>query len=195
MKKPNPKVDGFLRKAKGWQSELHELRNILLNSPLTEDFKWHIPCYTLDNKNVILINGFKEFCAISFVKGALLKDPKNILLRIGENTQAGRWIKFASVQQILDLKSTLKSYIQEAIAVEKAGLKLKLKKTSDYKVPAEFQKKLKEMPQLTTAFKSLTPGRQRGYLLHFSSAKQSQTRQARIEKHIPRILDGKGLND
>jgi uncharacterized protein YdeI (YjbR/CyaY-like superfamily) len=195
VNKPNPKVDGFLQKAKKWREELSKLRTILLDSPLTEEIKWRIPCYTLNGKNVILINGFKEFCTISFVKGALLKDAKGILLKIGENTQAGRWIKFTNVEQIAKLESVLKAYIREAIAVERAGLKVKFKKISDFKVPEEFQAKLDEVPALKKAFAALTPGRQRAYLLHFSGAKQSKTRAARVEKWMPQILSGKGLDD
>jgi uncharacterized protein YdeI (YjbR/CyaY-like superfamily) len=191
----NPKVDGYLRKAKKWREELKELRRIILNSELTEEVKWRIPCYTSGGKNVLLINGFKEFCALSFVKGALLKDVKGILVRPGEHTQAGRWIKFTGVQHIVEMEPILKAYIDEAIRVEKAGLKVKLKKTSEYKIPQELQDKFDKMPALKTAFKALTPGRQRGYILHFSSAKQSATRASRIEKCVRRILKGEGLND
>jgi uncharacterized protein YdeI (YjbR/CyaY-like superfamily) len=195
MNEPNPKVDGFLRKAKTWHAELSYLRTLLLDSPLTEEIKWRVPCYTLKGKNVILINGFKEFCALSFVKGALLKDPKRILLKIGENTQAGRWIKFTNVEQITKLEPVLKAYIREAVAVEKAGLKVTLKEVSDFKVPEEFQSKLDKSTALKKAFAALTPGRQRGYLLHFAGAKQSTTRTARVEKWMPQILSGKGLDD
>jgi len=193
--KMNPKVDGFLRKAKKWRPELEELRRIILNSELTEDVKWRAPFYTLNNRNVVFMNEFKEFCALSFVKGVLLKDPQKILLRIGENTQAGRWIKFTSVREIVKLEPVLKSYLDEAIEVEKAGLKVKLKKTAEFKVAKEFQTKLNEKPALKAAFGALTPGRQRAYLLYFSGAKQSKTREARVEKCMPRILEGKGLDD
>jgi uncharacterized protein YdeI (YjbR/CyaY-like superfamily) len=195
MNKENPKVDGFLRKAKKWREELSALRRIILDSELTEDVKWRVPCYTIGGKNVLFINGLKEFCVLAFVKGVLLKDPRHILLRIGENTQAGRWIKFTNVGEIAELEPVLKAYIDEAIRTEKAGLTVKLKKTADFKVPPEFQKKLKEMPALKTAFNALTPGRQRGYLLYFASAKQSKTREARVEKNVPKILKGKGLDD
>lgn len=191
----NAKVDGFLRKAKKWRQELGELRRIILGSELTEDVKWRVPCYTLNNKNVVFMNGFKEFCALSFAKGVLLKDLQGILLEIGEHTQAGRWIKFTSVQEIVKIEPVLKAYINEAIGVEKAGLKVKLKKTSEFKVAEEFQTKLDANPALKAAFTALTPGRQRAYLLYFSGAKQSKTREARVEKCTPRILEGKGLDD
>ncbi|HUB25961.1 MAG TPA: DUF1801 domain-containing protein [Tepidisphaeraceae bacterium] len=195
MSRTSPKVDGFLRKAKKWRKELTKLRTIILDCSLTEDVKWRVPCYTFENHNVVLINGFKDFCALNFVKGALLKDAKGILDKIGEHTQAGRWIKFTDVQQIAELEPSLKAYIQEAIEAEKAGLKVTLKKTSDFKIPEEFQAKLDEQARLTKAFAGLTPGRQRGYILYFSGAKQSKTRQARVEKCMERILDGKGLDD
>lgn len=194
MNSKNPKVDGYLRKAK-WQKELTQLRKIILECPLTEDMKWRVPCYTLNNKNVILLGGFKEFCVLNFVKGALLKDSKGILKRIGQNTQAGRWIQFTNVPEIVAMKSILKSYIEEAIEMEKAGLKVPLKKASDFPVPEELQRKLDEMPDLKAAFNALTPGRQRAYLLYFSAAKQATTRQSRVAKCIPQILTGKGLDD
>jgi len=195
MNKMNPKVDGFLRKAKRWREELQALRKLILASELTEEMKWRVPCYTLKNKNVLLINGFKEYCALMFVKGVLLKDPRHILLKPGENTQASRWIRFTGLPQIAGMAPVLKAYIEEAIEVEKSGLKVKLKKTSDFKIPREFKKKLKESPALKTAFKALTPGRQRAYLLYFSGAKQSQTRESRIEKYARQILSGKGMDD
>ena len=210
----NPKVDGYLRKVKKWREELTELRRIILETEvqtgregakagldsgseghLTEEVKWMHPCYTVRGKNIVLINEFKEFCAMLFVKGALLKDPKKILDRVGEHTQAGRWIKFTSVEQIREMEPVLKAYIREAVAAEKAGLKVKKKETADYEVAEEFQAKLDEKPALKAAFEALTPGRQRGYLLYFSGAKQSKTRAARVEKCTPRILKGKGLED
>jgi uncharacterized protein YdeI (YjbR/CyaY-like superfamily) len=194
MNKMNPKVDGFLRKAGRWQKEFAELRKIVLDRDLTEDMKWMHPCYTFQKKNVVLIHGFKEYCAILFMRGALLKDPKGILIKIG-NTQAGRQIRFTNVREIVEREPIVKAYIDEAIEVEKAGLKVKLKKTSDFKIPEEFQKKLKSMPALKAAFAKLTPGRQRGYLFYFSGAKQSKTREERVEKCVPRILGGKGLDD
>jgi uncharacterized protein YdeI (YjbR/CyaY-like superfamily) len=191
----NPRVDGFLRNAGPWKECLAALRNILLDTELNEEVKWRVPCYTLEGANVCLINGFKEFCALSFVKGALLKDPKRILLRIGQNTQAGRWIKFTTVQEINKSRSILKAYIQEAVEVEKSGLKVPLKQTADFEVVGEFQTKLDKLPALKTAFAALTPGRQRAYLLYFAAAKQSKTRASRVEKCLPTILLGKGLDD
>jgi len=191
----NPKVDAFLSKAKKWKEEFEQLRMIVLDCSLTEDYKWMHPCYTFNKKNIVLIHGFKEYCALLFLKGALLKDPEDILIQQTKNVQAGRQIRFTNVREIIEMEPTLKAYIQEAIEVEKAGLKVKMKKTSDFKVPEEFQIKLDENPDLKTAFKALTPGRQRAYLFYFSQAKQSKTRQSRVEKYIPQILDGKGLND
>ena len=195
MSKPTPQVDGFIRKSKKWRDELQALRKIILTTELTEDVKWRVPCYTLQNKNVVLINGFKEFAALSFVKGVLMKDPDHILLQIGENTQSGRWIKFTNVREIEQKAPVLKAYIEEAIEVEKSGAKVPMKKTADFPVAEEFQKKLKEMPKLKAAFEALTPGRQRGYLLYFAGAKQSKTRQSRVEKCMNLILKGKGLED
>ena len=191
----NPKVDVFLKKAKKWQEELRKLRMILLGCQLTEELKWGKPCYVFNKSNIVLIIPLKERCALMFVKGALLKDPEGILTKPGENTQAGRWIKFASVGEIVELESVLKAYIREAIEVEKAGLKVKLKKSRELIIPAEFQNKLDEIPALKTAFHALTPGRQRAYVLHFSAAKQSKTREARVEKCMRQILKGKGLSD
>jgi uncharacterized protein YdeI (YjbR/CyaY-like superfamily) len=190
-----PKVDGYIRKSKEWQEELRALRQIILDCDLTEDVKWRTPCYTVDGGNVLFIGRFKEGCVLSFIKGALLKDPKGILLKPGENTQSGRVIKFTSTQQIADLEPTLKAYIREAVAAEKAGLKVQFKKTEDFDFPEEFQAKLDELPAFKAAFDALTPGRQRGYLLHFSSAKQSKTRTARVEKWLPHIMNGKGMDD
>ena len=191
----NPKVDAFLREAKKWRSEFEKLRAIILKFPLTEELKWGVPCYAFEERNVVLIHGFKEYCALMFFKGALLKDAKGILVQQTENVQAARQIRFANVQEIVQRETLLKAYIRQAIEVEKSGLKVKLKKTSQFKTPEEFQKKLDETPALKAAFDALTPGRQRGYLLHFSSPKQSKTRASRIEKCIPQILKGKGLND
>ncbi len=195
MNRMNPKVDGLLKKAKKWQEEFETLREIVLDSPLTEEVKWGQACYTSDGRNVVLIHGFKEYCALLFFKGALLKDPKAILIQQTENVQSARQIRFTNVREIVEMKLILKAYIHEAIQVEKAGLKVKLKKTSDFKVPEEFQKKLDKNPALKKAFAALTPGRQRGYLFYFSAAKQSKTRDARIEKCMPQILMGKGLDD
>jgi len=195
MNRMNPKVDGLLKKTKGWREEFETLREIVLDYPLTEEVKWGQACYTSDGKNVVLIHGFKEYCALLFFKGALLKDPKRLLIQQTENVQSARQIRFTNVREIVAMKPILKAYLQEAIEVEKAGLKVKLKKTSDFKVPEEFQKKLDEMPALKKAFAALTPGRQRGYLFYFSAAKQSKTREARVEKCMPQILQGKGLED
>jgi uncharacterized protein YdeI (YjbR/CyaY-like superfamily) len=195
MNKMTPKVDGYIRKSKQWQEELQKLRTIILDSELTEEVKWRVPCYTFQEKNVLFLGRFKESCVLSFVKGVLLKDPKRILIQQTENSQSVRIIRFTNVQQIVDLESVLKAYVHEAIEVEKAGLKVKLKKPSEFKVPEEFQMKLNELPGLKKAFASITPGRQRAYLLHFSGAKQSKTRESRVEKWIPHILKGKGLDD
>jgi uncharacterized protein YdeI (YjbR/CyaY-like superfamily) len=195
MQKENPKVDAFLRDASQWREEFKKLRIIALDCGLTEELKWGKPGYTLEDKNIVLIQGFKAYCALLFFKGALLKDAKGILKKMGENTQAGRQVRFTSVQEIAGLQPVLKEYIQQAIEVEKAGLKVAFKKPSEFAVPEEFQNKLKAMPALKAAFKALTPGRQRGYLLYFSAAKQSQTRESRIEKCVPQILKGKGFNE
>jgi uncharacterized protein YdeI (YjbR/CyaY-like superfamily) len=195
MNKPNPKVDGFIRKSKKWQKELQKLRTILLDSPLTEDVKWRHPCYTFQEHNVVILGGFKEYCALTFVKGALLKDPKRILAKPGENTQAARVIRFTNVQQITKLEPILKACIHEAIEVEKAGLKVKFQKITDFKIPEELKDKFEKLPALKTAFTALTPGRQRAYILYFSAAKQSKTRESRVEKYAKQILNGKGLDD
>lgn len=195
MNRTNPKVDGLLRKAKKWQEEFRTLRRIVLDCPLNEEVKWGQPCYASEKKNIVLIHGFKEYCALLFFKGALLKDPKGILVQQTENVQSGRQIRFTNVREILAMEPILKAYILEAIEVEKAGLKLRLKKTSDFKIPEEFQEKLNQAPALKAAFAALTPGRQRGYLFYFLAAKQSKTRQSRVEKCIPQILKGKGLDD
>lgn len=191
----NPKVDKFISKAEKWQAEYKKLREIVLDCELTEELKWGVPCYTLDSKNVVLIHGFKEYCAYLFVKGALLQDADAILIQQTENVQSARQVRFTNLQEINDLESVLKAYILEAIEVEKAGLKVEMKQTADYEFPQEFQQKLDADPALKAAFEALTPGRQRAYLTYFLSAKQSKTREARVEKYIPQILDGKGLND
>jgi len=191
----NPKVDVFLSKAPRWQEEMTKLRQIALNCQLTEDIKWGKPCYTYNDSNVIIIHGFKEYCALLFLKGALLADTEKILLQQTENVQAARQIRFTNLQDIVKLETAIKAYIFEAIEVEKAGLKVELKKTSEYNLPEEFQQKLEQMPELRTAFEALTPGRQRAYIFYFSQAKQSKTRETRIENYIPKILSGKGLDD
>lgn len=195
MEKTNPRVDEFITRATKWQEEFKQLRLIILDCGLEEELKWGVPCYTLNKKNIVLIHGFKEYCAILFVKGALLNDSQGVLIQQTENVQAARQIRFTNVQEIIELESTLKAYIFEAIALEKAGVKVNYKKTPDYVIPEEFQSKLDEIPTLKTAFESLTPGRQRAYLFYFSQPKQSKTRLARVEKNIPQILNGKGLND
>ena len=191
--KADPRVDAFIADAKRWQEELKKLRAILLESELIEELKWHQPCYTMEGKNVCILSVLKESCALAFFKGALLKDVHGVLTRPGQHTQSGRWIKFTSVREIAEMKSILKAYIREAIAVEKSGMKVKLKKTSDLKVPEEFQLMLDEFPNLKAAFDGLTPGRQRAYIYHFSAPKQSKTREARVRKFMPHILKGKGI--
>ncbi len=191
----NPKVDFYFIKAKKWQKEFETLRSIVLDCQLTEELKWDNPCYTFEKKNIVLIHGFKDYCALLFFKGALLKDPKGILVQQTENVQSARQIRFTNVQEIVKLNLTLKSYIYEAVKVEESGLKVEFKKTSEFAVPEEFQNKLDKNRALKTAFKALTPGRQRAYLFYFSSAKQSKTRSARVEKYVEQILDGRGLDD
>jgi uncharacterized protein YdeI (YjbR/CyaY-like superfamily) len=191
----NPKVDFFFTKAKQWKTELEELRKIALDCHLAEELKWGCPCYTFNDKNVVLIHAFKEYCAYLFFKGALMKDPKGILIQQTENVQASRQIRFTGVEEIQKLESSLKKYILEAVKIEESGQKVELKKTKEFTMPEEFQQKLDTMPKLKKAFESLTPGRQRAYLLHFSSAKQAKTREARIEKYLQQILDGKGIDD
>jgi uncharacterized protein YdeI (YjbR/CyaY-like superfamily) len=191
----NPKVDKYLNKAKKWQKEFEKLRTIVLDCGLTEELKWGVPCYTYQKSNVVLIHGFKEYCALLFFKGALLKDARGILIQQTENVQAARQIRFTNIREIIEMEPILKAYIYEAIEVEKAGLKVKMKKTSEFKIPEEFQNKLDEIPALKTAFDALTPGRQRAYLFYFSQPKQSKTRQSRIEKCMQQILNGKGLSD
>jgi uncharacterized protein YdeI (YjbR/CyaY-like superfamily) len=195
MNRMNPQVDGYLRKNKKWQEELAELRRIILDCQLTEEVKWRVPCYTLQGSNLVFIGAFKESCVLSFVKGVLLKDAKRILIQQTANSQAVRVIRFTSVQEIVEMEPILRDYIHEAIEAEKAGLKVKLKKISEHKVPEELQNKLDEIPALKTAFHALTPGRQRAYLLYFSAPKQSKTRDARVAKSMRQILNGKGLDD
>ena len=195
MNRMNSKVDFFFNKASQWKEEFEQLRMIILDCGLAEELKWGQPCYTFQGKNIILIHGFKEYCAVLFFKGALLNDPENILIQQTANVQAGRQVRFTGVKEIVKRAPTLKAYIYEAIEVEKAGLKVKLKKTSDYNMPGEFKNKLDKNPALKNAFNELTPGRQRAYLFHFSQPKQSKTRESRIEKYMKRILEGKGLND
>jgi uncharacterized protein YdeI (YjbR/CyaY-like superfamily) len=195
MNNANPKVDRLLKKSKKWREEFETLREIVLSLPLTEEVKWGQACYSFEKNNIVLIHGFKEYCALLFFKGVLLKDLKGILIQQTENVQAARQIRFTNVREIVAMKTVLKAYIQEAIEVDKSGVKVKLKKTSDFKVPEEFQKKLDDAPALKKAFAALTPGRQRGYLFYFSAAKQSKTREARVEKCMPQILQGKGLDD
>ena len=195
MNRMNPKVDQYLRRAKKWQKEMEKLRRISLGCGLTEELKWGKLCYTFQNSNIVLIHGFKEYCALLFFKGALLKDAKGILVQQTKNVQAARQIRFTNVREIDKIEPILKAYIKEAIEVEKAGLEVNYKKTSEFVIPEEFQNRLDESPALKTAFGALTPGRQRGYILYFSAAKQSKTREARVEKCVQQILDGKGLND
>ncbi len=195
MSRTNPKIDFFFNKADQWQEEFKKLRTIVLDSPLTEELKWGVPCYTFEKKNVVLIHGFKEYCAVLFVKGALLKDAKGVLIQQTKNVQSARQIRFTNLREIVKMEPILKAYIHEAIEVEKSGLKVNYKKTSEFPVPKEFQRKLDEMPDLKEAFYALTPGRQRAYLFYFSQPKLSKTREARVEKYIDVILDGMGLND
>ena len=191
----NPKVDWFFDKATKWQKEYEKLRKIILDCGLSEELKWGCPCYTFENKNIILIHGFKEYCAVLFFKGALLNDTDGILIQQTENVQVTRQVRFTNVREIVKMERILKAYIYEAIEVERVGLKVKLKKTSDFKIPEEFQSKLDKMPGLKTAFDKLTPGRQRSYIFHFTQPKQSKTRAARVEKYLKQILNGKGLDD
>ena len=191
----NPKVDFFFNKEKKWQEEFMKLRMIILECKLTEELKWGQACYTFQKSNIVLIHGFKEYCALLFFKGALLKDAKGILIQQTEHVQAARQIRFTHIREIVAIEKILKAYIKEAIEVEKAGLKVKLKKTSEYPVPEELQNKLNRIPSLKSAFEALTPGRQRAYLFYFSQPKQSKTRESRIEKYLQQILKGKGIND
>jgi uncharacterized protein YdeI (YjbR/CyaY-like superfamily) len=191
----NPKVDWFFDKATKWQKEYEKLRTIILDCGLTEELKWGCPCYTFENRNIVLIHGFKEYCAILFFKGALLNDTNGILIQQTKNVQSGRQVRFTNLREIVKMEPILKTYIYEAIEVERAGLKVKLKKTSAFKIPEEFQKKLDKSSALKKAFDALTPGRQRAYIFYFSQAKQSKTRESRVEKYIKQILNGKGLDD
>jgi uncharacterized protein YdeI (YjbR/CyaY-like superfamily) len=191
----NPNVDFYFSKSEKWQKEIEKLRTIVLDCQLNEELKWGVPCYTFQKSNIVLIHEFKEYCALLFFKGALLNDTNGILIQQTENVQSARQIRFTHIQEIIDLEPVLKTYIYEAIEVEKAGLKVELKKTKEFNVPEEFEAKLNTDTDLKTAFYALTPGRQRGYLLHFSAPKQSKTRESRIEKSIPQILNGKGLDD
>jgi uncharacterized protein YdeI (YjbR/CyaY-like superfamily) len=191
----NPKVDFFFNKATKWTVEYEQLRMIVLDSGLTEELKWGCPCYTMDKKNIVLIHGFKEYCALLFFKGALLKNKKKILIQQTENVQSARQVRFTNVREIIKLEPAIKDLIKQAIEVEKAGLKVELKRTADFNIPAEFQKRLDKMPALKKTFDALAPGRQRAYIFYFSQPKQSKTREARIEKYVPQILKGKGLDD
>jgi uncharacterized protein YdeI (YjbR/CyaY-like superfamily) len=191
----NPKVDAYMARQDSWKAESEKLRAIALSCDLTEDFKWGHPCYTLNGQNVVLIHGFKDYVAYLFFKGALISDPDGVLVQQTENVQSARQIRFTSTDQIAGMDNLLKAYIHSAIGIEKAGLKVEFKPTSQFAMPEEFQLRLEEDAALKTAFEALTPGRQRGYLLHFSSAKQSKTREARIDKATPQILAGKGLDD
>ena len=191
----NPEVDLYLAKVKKWRTEFEKLRGIVLDCQLTEEVKWGVPCYTDQERNIVLIHGFKEYCALLFFNGALLNDAKGLLIQQTENVQAGRQIRFSSIEQITELETDLKAYIHNAIEVGKAGLKVDHKKTTDFKMPAELQAKLDAVPAVKTAFEALTPGRQRAYILYFSGAKLAKTRAQRVEKSVQRILDGKGLDD
>jgi uncharacterized protein YdeI (YjbR/CyaY-like superfamily) len=191
----NPKVDWFFNKSSKWQEAYAELRALVLACELTEELKWGCPCYTNGKNNIVLIHGFKDYCALLFMQGTLLKDPENILVQQTQNVQSARQMRFKNADEILKHESTIKSYIKEAIELDKAGLKVDLKKTSEFSMAEEFKHLLEDMPELNTAFKALTPGRQRGYLLYFSEPKQAKTREARIEKYVQKILDGKGLDD
>ena len=201
MNEMNPKVDFYFDKAKQWQEEIRKLRTIILDCGLTEESKWGVPCYTLPSSagekkiNIVVIHVFKEYCALLFFKGVLLKDPKGILIQQTKNVQAARQIRFTNLREIVKLERVLKTYIHEAIEVEKAGLKVPLKKTTEYPVPAEFKNKLDKVAGLKKAFKALTPGRQRGYILYFSAPKQSKTRESRVEKSLQQIFEGKGINN
>jgi uncharacterized protein YdeI (YjbR/CyaY-like superfamily) len=194
-KTTNPKVDAFMDRAEQWQEEFEKLREIILACELTEELKWGQPCYMFEKKNIVLMHGFKDYCALLFHKGALLRDPEGILIQQTENVQSARQIRFRDIREIYDLERAIKSYVREAIEVEKAGLKVRFKEAKEFKMPEEFRRKLDTMPKLKKAFESLTPGRQKGYLLYFGGAKQAKTRESRIEKYTPQILVGKGLDD
>ena len=191
----NPSVNWFFEKDTAWQEAYAELRRYALSTKMTEELKWGVPCYTVNDTNVVLIHGFKEYCALLFHKGALMSDPHALLIQQTKNVQAARQLRFKSVDEIIKKKKIILQYLKEAIEIEKSGKKVELKKTEEFEMPEEFSKLLKEMPELKKAFESLTPGRQRGYLLYFAQAKQAKTREARIEKHLDKILSGKGLDD
>jgi uncharacterized protein YdeI (YjbR/CyaY-like superfamily) len=191
----NPKVDEYLLESRSWKEEFEKLRMTILECGLTEELKWNKPCYIYKNKNIVIIQGFKEYCAVMFFKGALINDPNGILVSPGENSQAQRQIRFTNAQEIMEMKTVLKDYVKQAVEVERVGLEVNFKKTEEFIIPEELQNKFNEMPSLKSAFDALTPGRQRAYILYFSKAKQSKTREARIEKYLQNILDGKGLND
>jgi uncharacterized protein YdeI (YjbR/CyaY-like superfamily) len=195
MSNLNPKVDFYFNRPDKWQDAFKKLRMIVLDCGLTEELKWGHPCYSLHKSNIVLMHGFKEYCALLFMKGTLLKDTNGILIQQTENVQAARQIRFTNVQEIIEMEPILKAYILEAIEVEKSGLQVTYKKAEEFPIADEFQNKLEENPDLSTAFYALTPGRQRAYLLYFSAPKLSQTREARVEKYIPQILAGKGLSD
>ena len=191
----NPKVDWFFAKDTHWQKEYEKLRKIILDCGLIEELKWGCPCYIFENTNIVLIHGFKEYCALLFFKGALLNDPNDLLIQQTKNVQSARQIRFTNAREIVKMEKILKAYVYEAIEVERAGLKVKLKKTSEFKIPEEFQKRLDKSTALKKAFDALTPGRQRAYIFYFSQAKQSKTREARVEKYLKQILNGKGIDD
>ncbi len=195
MNTENPKVDWYFDKNEKWKKEIEKLRKIILETGLIEALKWGCPCYMYENSNIVLIHVFKEYCAVLFFKGALLNDSENVLIQQTENVQSARQMRFTNIREVTKMEKILKTYIYEAIEVEKAGLKVKLKNTSDYKIPAEFGNKLKKMPALKKAFDALTPGRQRAYIFYFSQAKHSKTREARVENYVKQILNGKGLED
>ncbi len=189
------KANEYFEKAKQWRDELNALRKVVLECGLTEEFKWRVPCYTSEEKNIVVVSSMKEACVLSFFKGALLPDPEGVLIQPGENTQSGRVIRFRNKKEIISMKPLIKQYVKAAVEIEKSGAKVDFKTTGEYPAPEEWEQALAQMPEVKTAFEKLTPGRQRAYLLHFSGAKQADTRQARIEKYIPRILDGKGFHD
>lgn len=191
----NPRIDEYISKIEKWQEETKKLRSIILDCQLTEELKWGKPCYLFEEKNIVLIQGFKEYCALLFFKGTLLKDTKGILVNIGEHTQAGRQIRFTNIQEIIRMEALIKTYIYEAIEVEKSGLKVDFKQGLKLEIPEELKNKLGKNPSLKTAFEGLTPGRQKAYILYFSEPKQSKTRESRVEKYVQQILNGKGLND
>lgn len=195
MSEKTPQVDGYIRKNKQWRDELEHMRAIALDAGLTEEIKWRSPCYTTEDGNIVIFQSFNDYCAMLFPKGALLKDPENILVQMTKNTQAARQIHFTDVDQVVELEPVIKDYLKEAVEIEKAGLEVDFKDTPEFDVPAEFQSRLDEDPALKDAFEVLTPGRQRGYLLYFSGAKQSETRARRVEKYIPRIMEGLGMRD